>query len=87
MEASMSQTKRSKSKITNYELINYIGKGSFGQVYKGLLKKTGEIVAIKMIDLEGGGGENDTIQSIEKEIQCLVECQDPHVTKFYESFI
>jgi len=45
-----------------------------------------------MIDLEGVSlifkvQEHETIQTIEKEIQCLSECNDSHITKFYESFI
>ena len=47
------RSQSNKSKITNYELLMLIGKGSFGEVYKGFFKKTGEIVAIKMIDLDG----------------------------------
>ena len=47
------RSQANKSKITNYELLMLIGKGSFGEVYKGFYKKTGEIVAMKMIDLDG----------------------------------
>lgn len=38
-------------RISQYELLEKIGKGSFGEVYKGFAKETGEIVAIKVVDL------------------------------------
>ena len=38
------------------QLGNCIGKGAFGQVYKGINLDTGEVVAIKQIDLENVTG-------------------------------
>jgi len=36
---------------------NCIGKGAFGQVYKGINLDTGEVVAIKQVDLDNVVGE------------------------------
>jgi serine/threonine protein kinase len=38
-------------RISQYELLERIGKGSFGEVYKSFAKETGEIVAVKVVDL------------------------------------
>ncbi|KAL3964111.1 hypothetical protein ACCO45_001115 [Purpureocillium lilacinum] len=39
-----------------YQLSELIGKGSFGRVYKATSQKSGELVAVKIIDIE----ESDT---------------------------
>ncbi|XP_051132223.1 probable serine/threonine-protein kinase PBL7 isoform X2 [Andrographis paniculata] len=43
----------------NFKKENFLGAGGFGRVYKGYLKDSGEIVAIKKLDPRGGQGKRE----------------------------
>ncbi|KAJ5612881.1 hypothetical protein N7510_006075 [Penicillium lagena] len=69
---------------TIYTKQTCIGGGSFGRVYKGVDKRTGESVAIKIIDVENA---EDEVDDIIKEIAILSELKSPYVTKYHGSYL
>ncbi|WWC85497.1 uncharacterized protein L201_000361 [Kwoniella dendrophila CBS 6074] len=69
---------------TTYTLLEKLGTGSFGTVWKASHNETKQIVAIKMIDLESS---DDDISEIQAEIAHLSSCFSDHVTKYYGSFV
>ncbi|KAK2946050.1 putative serine/threonine protein kinase [Blattamonas nauphoetae] len=68
----------------NFDLIEVVGEGSFGRVYKARDKETFNIYGIKVIDLEEA---EDEIEDIQKEIAILTECETKYITKYFGSFV
>lgn len=64
--------------------LELIGRGSFGDVYKGFDKELNKLVAIKVIDLEES---EDDIEDIQKEISVLSQCRSQYITEYYGSYL
>ncbi|KAI9144877.1 kinase-like domain-containing protein [Paraphysoderma sedebokerense] len=83
----LSSTQISNSSIDPDEIYTKqekIGKGSYGEVWKGIHKPTGNTVAIKFINLEDA---EDDIEDIHQEIKMLSQCDSDYVTKYYGSYV
>ncbi len=57
-----------------------IGKGSFGEVFKGMDRRTQNVVAIKIIDLEEAEDEMDCALFLD-----IVVCHSPSVVQLLSS--
>ena len=67
------------SEIEKYEKLEKLGEGTYGVVYKGKHKETGELVAIKKIRLEK---EDDGVPSTAiREISLLKNLKHPNIVE------
>ncbi|GMY38287.1 serine/threonine-protein kinase TIO [Fagus crenata] len=70
--------------IENYHVIELVGEGSFGKVYKGRRKYTGQTVAMKFI-MKHGKSEKD-IQNLRQEIEILRKLKHENIIEMLDSF-
>nr|XP_043610740.1 serine/threonine-protein kinase TIO-like isoform X2 [Erigeron canadensis] len=68
--------------VENYHVTGLVGEGSFGKVYKGRRKFTGQTVAMKFI-LKHGKSEKD-IESLRQEIQILKRLKHENVIQMLD---
>ncbi|XP_019854927.1 PREDICTED: serine/threonine-protein kinase 24-like [Amphimedon queenslandica] len=61
-----------------------IGKGSLGEVFKGIDIKSKEVLSFKIIELEEPEVE---IDDIPREISVQPECDSPYIAKYYGSYV
>jgi serine/threonine protein kinase len=64
-----------------FEILAKLGEGSYGSVYKALDKRDGQIVAIKVLEIE-----SDDAAELQKEINILRECDDENIVAYKGSF-
>jgi len=64
-----------------YEVLETIGKGSFGAVYRARRRESGEVVAIKKVDVKG-----EDVESIIREIEIMKDIKSPFVVRYFGNY-
>ena len=62
-------------------LLEQLGEGSFGKVFKALHHASNRILAVKIVPLEEDTGE------VAREIEHLKECECPNIVQYHGSFL
>ncbi|KAF8070235.1 Pkinase-domain-containing protein [Lyophyllum atratum] len=70
-----------------YKRVETIGKGAYGSVHKGVHIPTGNVVALKIINLDDKSGSDD-VGDIQREVALLTQLRDaPNITKYYGCYM
>ncbi|WIA41543.1 hypothetical protein OEZ86_008912 [Tetradesmus obliquus] len=70
--------------LENYHVIDLVGEGSFGKVYKGRRRCTGQITAMKFI-VKHGKSEKD-IRNLRQEIEILRQLRHENIIQMLDAF-
>lgn len=70
-----------KDPTEDFSLVEKLGEGSYGTVWKAIHLKTGTVVAIKRIAVE-----ND-LEDILNEIKIMKACRSPYIINYYGSYL
>lgn len=69
----------------SYEILEKIGKGTYGKVYKAKCKRKGSVVALKKIKFDKD--EDGIPAAVIREVSILYEMQHPHIVKLLDQVI
>jgi len=68
-----------------FRRLEAVGKGAYGSVHKGVHISTGNLVALKIINLDTA---DDDVGDIQREVTLLTQLRDaPNVTKYYGCYL
>ena len=76
----ISNTQEDPEKL--YKILQKVGQGNYGSVYKIQKIETGEIMAAKICKIESNNSE-----SFKREINMLRQCDSPYILRYYGSYI
>ncbi|XP_043997152.1 serine/threonine-protein kinase 36 isoform X1 [Gambusia affinis] len=70
--------------MDSYHVMNLVGEGSFGRVYKGRKKFTGKVVALKFMPKVGRTEKE--LRSLKREIEIMRDLRHPNIVQLFDSF-
>lgn len=73
------------SRITQFEVLEELGKGTYGRVYKVRRRSDGAILVRKQVTIEGMS-EEDKEETV-NEARVMSKCDHFNIIRYYESFI
>ena len=68
---------------SEFDLIELVGQGNYGRVYKVIHKKTGKIYSAKIAYIE----KSNEVESFKKEINILSQCNNQYIVHYFGSYI
>jgi serine/threonine protein kinase len=74
-----------KMGLADYEILEELGKGTYGRVFKVRKKSTNKILVRKQVSLEGMSDE-DREETL-NEARVMSQCEHFNIIKYHESFI
>uniref|UniRef100_A0A3Q2E3Y6 non-specific serine/threonine protein kinase n=1 Tax=Cyprinodon variegatus TaxID=28743 RepID=A0A3Q2E3Y6_CYPVA len=70
--------------MDSYHVLNLVGEGSYGRVYKGRKKFTGQVVALKFMPKVGRSEKE--LRNLKREIEIMRDLQHPNIVQLFDSF-
>ncbi|NXY53107.1 STK36 kinase, partial [Callaeas wilsoni] len=70
--------------MENYHVLELIGEGSFGRVYKGRQKHSAQVVALKFIPKVGRSEKE--LKNLQREIEIVRDLHHPNIIQMLDSF-
>lgn len=80
-DAFLDETALAKDPEDVFQVLEKLGEGAYGSVFKGLHKDSGRVVAIKQVPVESD------LQDILKEISIMQQCENNFIVKCFGSFV
>ncbi|EGZ12123.1 hypothetical protein PHYSODRAFT_515065 [Phytophthora sojae] len=80
----MASIQRNENPEDVYEVLERIGEGSYGKVYKAVNKLSAEVLALKVVPVESE--DRDAFDELTREIRILERCESPFVVQYCGSF-
>ncbi|XP_041896544.1 serine/threonine-protein kinase 36 isoform X1 [Corvus kubaryi] len=70
--------------MENYHILEVVGEGSFGRVYKGRRKHSAQVVALKFIPKVGRSEKE--LKNLQREIEIVRDLHHPNIIQMLDSF-